>query len=53
MRDQNPVIGNRYLLVLGTFDPIFHLPLIQHTAAAVHNQLITGEIFRNSTPEVK
>lgn len=46
MGNQDPIIGHRNVLIPGAAVTAPHLPLIEHTAAAVDNQLILSEIFR-------
>ena len=40
MGNQNSVIGHGNSLIPGAAQSVSHLPLIEHTAAAVDNQLI-------------
>ena len=40
--NEDPVIGNRYMLICGAFLAVFHFPFVQHTTAAVDNQFVSG-----------
>ena len=51
--NQNPIIGHRDLLIDSAAKTALHLPRIQHTAAAMNDQLIAGHILWKFRPRCK
>ena len=51
--NQNPIIGHRDLLIGSAAKTALHLPRIQHTAAAMNDQLIAGHILWKFRPRCK
>ncbi len=47
------VVGEGNSLVFGIFPPVDHLTLVQHTASAVDDQLVRGEVLGEFTSRRK
>ena len=50
LSDEDSVICYGDMLVLTAGDPVFHFPFIQHTAAAVNDQLISADVIWKFCP---
>ena len=46
MSDERDVVRHGHALILGTFHAVEHLALIEHTAAAMDDELILLQILR-------
>ena len=50
MSDQRPVVGEGNPLVHGALHAVAHLAVVQHAAAAVHDQRVVGQVVREFRP---